>query len=563
MHAAESPSVDSRACEELAGRIAKHAFNLLVVGEFKRGKSTVINALLGSELLPMGVVPLTSVVTILQYGETPSATVYTEDAEPTRITLNAIADYVTERGNPANARRVREVVVEIPADALRDGLRLVDTPGIGSVHQHNSDVTRRYLPHADAVIFVASADQPMSRSELDFLAEIRRHAGKVLCVLNKMDYLAPEDQEEAVRFAERAASDALGSPAHVFPMSARQALQARLGSRADALSASGLPAFVGSLREFLVKEGGDVWLASVRAQSLRLLSEGRLAAELQLRALTSPMAILDEHLNTLAIRKLELGQSATDACAVLDAGARALVTERIEPGLLTFKKRLTEQLQVDLRIWHEELRGHGSVPLRTILEERTLASIGIACATWEGEADAAVSQTFEALTQRLMRRLQNTIDDVLRYFAEAFGIQFSPIFADSLWSNRGGFNVKTWSEPPGLMILTTSLTDALPRRFSHPLILREALKRASDLVEMHAGRLRHEFEERIRGNVRGFEQELRRRINNSLTGITSAIEQGKARQAAGEQTTRVRRLELSDDIQRLQALEERTQLCRS
>ena len=170
--------VDREACARLSEKVAQHAFNLVVAGEFKRGKSTVINALLGADLLPTGVVPLTSVVTRVQYGDTANATVIFDNGTDRAVALDALPNYVTERGNPKNAKGVREVQVAYPAEWLKGRIRLVDTPGIGSVHQHNTEVTYRYLPQADAVIFVASADQPASRAELDFLAHIRALRGQ-------------------------------------------------------------------------------------------------------------------------------------------------------------------------------------------------------------------------------------------------------------------------------------------------------------------------------------------------------------------------------------------------
>jgi predicted GTPase len=204
--------MDQEACAHLARKLDSHAFNLVVAGEFKRGKSTVINALLGANLLPTGVVPLTSVVALMQYGEHPLVTVVFENGQERTVDLDALPEYVTERGNPRNVKGVREVAVSYPAEWLKGGIRLVDTPGIGSVHQHNTDLTFQYLPQADAVIFVASVDQPVSRAELDFLIHIRRYAGKVFCLLNKLDYLSEADLAESVAFATSVLHDALISP---------------------------------------------------------------------------------------------------------------------------------------------------------------------------------------------------------------------------------------------------------------------------------------------------------------------------------------------------------------
>lgn len=142
---------DAHALRQLRVRFAEGAFNLVVAGQFKRGKSSVINALLDHSLLPVGAVPLTSVVTILCHGATPAATVHFLDGKARAVPTGQLADYVTERGNPGNAKGVREVIVAFPSEWLAGGTRLVDTPGIGSVDQHNTDVALRYLPQVDAV----------------------------------------------------------------------------------------------------------------------------------------------------------------------------------------------------------------------------------------------------------------------------------------------------------------------------------------------------------------------------------------------------------------------------
>ncbi len=123
--------INAQALDALRRKFDEHAFHLVVAGEFKRGKSTVINALLGVDLLPTGVVPLTSVVTQLRHEDAPAVHVRFDSGEQRSVPVETLAEYVTERGNPENVKRVNEVVVGFPADWLKGGLRLVDTPGVG------------------------------------------------------------------------------------------------------------------------------------------------------------------------------------------------------------------------------------------------------------------------------------------------------------------------------------------------------------------------------------------------------------------------------------------------
>ena len=190
-------------------------FLLVVVGEFNAGKSAFINALLGARVLEEGVTPTTSRVGILLYGS-------------------------------AVSRRTRPDGIEettAPAEALR-ALAIVDTPGTNAVLREHEALTRDFLPRADLVLFVTSADRPYTESERAFLEAIRQWGKKVVLVLNKADLLqTPEDVAKVVAFVQEQAERTLGVGPGVFPLSAREALRAREQGDAGALARSGLPAF--------------------------------------------------------------------------------------------------------------------------------------------------------------------------------------------------------------------------------------------------------------------------------------------------------------------------------
>ena len=110
-------------CEELREKIETNAFNLVVVGQFKRGKTSLINALLGADILPVAVVPLTSIVTIMTYGEALRIKVFFNDGRVMEIKPESLSEYVTEKGNPKNLKDVSEVVITYPSPYLKDGVR--------------------------------------------------------------------------------------------------------------------------------------------------------------------------------------------------------------------------------------------------------------------------------------------------------------------------------------------------------------------------------------------------------------------------------------------------------
>jgi predicted GTPase len=171
----------------LKEKLLQGKFNLAVLGQFKRGKTTLINALLGSRLLPTAVVPLTSIITLIKYGTDLHIEVFFNNGDKKEIMLEELSDYVTERGNPENQKEVQYVEVHYDSPYLRGGVQIIDTPGIGSTYQHNTAVTYGYLSKVDAAIFLVGVDPPISQVEYDFLSDIKKYVNKIFFLQNKID----------------------------------------------------------------------------------------------------------------------------------------------------------------------------------------------------------------------------------------------------------------------------------------------------------------------------------------------------------------------------------------
>ncbi|MGH2895703.1 MAG: dynamin family protein, partial [Solirubrobacteraceae bacterium] len=165
-------------------RVAQDRFNLAVLGEFKRGKSTLINALLGRELLPTGVLPLTSAVTLIAPGPRDRLIVHYADGRALEHPVSELPEYVTEARNPNNRLGVELARLELDHELLRAGLQLVDTPGIGSIHSHNTEVARAFLPRVDAALCVLDAGQPLADAERRLLADATRRIPRLMMVVN-------------------------------------------------------------------------------------------------------------------------------------------------------------------------------------------------------------------------------------------------------------------------------------------------------------------------------------------------------------------------------------------
>jgi GTP-binding protein EngB required for normal cell division len=276
---------DAERAEEfhaLVVKLAEDRFNLAVVGQFKRGKSSLMNAVIGRELLPTGLLPLTSAITTLCYGPEERVSLKRQGWALTQeIALDELADYVTERGNPGNEKGVIEARVELPVAFLRRGLYFIDTPGVGSARQENTATTYAFLPEADAVIFVTSVESPLSETEQNFLRDIRVYVRKLFVVVNKMDLLAPEEHEEVLDYIRSGLQQTLGTDnLRLYALSAREGLAAKRGTNGASLEQSGLAEFEWSLASFLATGQGRTFLVSILDRAQRLLAD---EAETELR----------------------------------------------------------------------------------------------------------------------------------------------------------------------------------------------------------------------------------------------------------------------------------------
>lgn len=540
------PGLPAEWVASLRKKVDEHIFNVVVAGEFKRGKSTLINALLGEDVLPMGVVPLTSVVTLLRYGVSASMEVCSNDGEVQQVPLSQLAEYATERGNPSNCKHVRTVTVSHPSPWLKGGVQLVDTPGVGSVHDHNGEVTRQYLPQADAVIFVISADQPLSRNELDFLAHVRQYAGKVFCLLNKVDLLSPAELQESMAFTVGVLRKTIGVEVPAFPVSARQALNAVRSGHAGMLSTSGMANFEYALQHFLKDEGELVWVESVRRQILSGLSERALSNELELRAMEWPLEQLERSLQVFKQKKVVLAQAQEDMESLLMSDCHKLLKRRLEPDLDGFKQTLRSKLRAHLDDWAGKLRRGGTRALEQGLEQHLVDEVRNAFDAWKAEENVLIDDGFQDICARFWGHMCGHIDDLMRHAAEAFEISFIPIKRDFLWKVPSHFSYKFWEEPTGLGMLGHFFVRLLPLALSYAVLLRRARARAEELVEMQAGRIRHDFEERLTKNAIHFRREMAERYRVADVRIEESISAGMQTRVLSEGDISSRRAELSD-----------------
>lgn len=205
----------------LLEKLKSQEMTVSIIGQFKRGKSTLANAILEDEILPVGIVPVTSAVTKVVYGKR-AAEVHFQNGAFESIPFEKLSAYISEQENADNRLGVDSVILHTPSKFLKNGLTFVDTPGVGSFHKNNTEVAYQYMKESDAVIFLLSVDSPINQIEIDFLANTREFAGKFYFAVNKIDMIGDADLAAYIAYCEKLLCQLMETDtAAIFPVSAK------------------------------------------------------------------------------------------------------------------------------------------------------------------------------------------------------------------------------------------------------------------------------------------------------------------------------------------------------
>ena len=303
---AESVGMTTLARDIRTTRIPKlesERFHLVVLGEFNHGKSTFVNAMLGADILPVGITPTTASINHVVYAASPTARVVLTSGESKPLDASQIKEWVTVAGG--HASEVSYVEVGFPSELLQNNVVLVDTPGVNDLNEQRAEVTYGYVPRADAVVFLLDAGQALKDSETEFLRSRVFEAARerLIFVLGKMDMLSGDEKPAVIDYVKTGLAKLTPDPV-VFPLSAKDWAKTRDPQ-------SGMPELLAYLERFLARDRAQVILDNAAADATRTAAylENNLgvrmrAYDLDIGELETRIAAVREQLDT-SKRKLD------------------------------------------------------------------------------------------------------------------------------------------------------------------------------------------------------------------------------------------------------------------
>ena len=265
---------------ELAARVSEGRFYVACVGQFKRGKSTLLNALVGHTVVPTGFVPVTAVPTVIRFDDKPHARVRMRDGAWRDVAMSDLKEYVTEERNPENKKAVDGAEVFVPSPLLSSGMCFVDTPGLGSIFTGNTATTQAFIPHIDAALIVVGADPPIAGEELALVESMGTQVQDLILIINKADRTSDAERAAAVKFTREILEKRLHRPmGEVFEVSAVERMENRGPLRDWERLLSSLYRLVEDSGRNLVRAACDRGLQRLCEQMLAIISEDRSALQ--------------------------------------------------------------------------------------------------------------------------------------------------------------------------------------------------------------------------------------------------------------------------------------------
>jgi ribosome biogenesis GTPase A len=511
----------------LERKLASNQLHLTVLGQMKRGKSSFINALLGAEVLPTGVLPVTAAITEIKYGPTPCAMILRTTGQREEVGISTLANYITEAGNPGNKRQVASVEITYPSPFLESGMVLIDTPGIGSTHAHNTRTTEAYLERVDAGIVVFSVDPPITEVESQFLREIKEDVPKLFFILNKTDIVSTDEASHILCFLEEELARLQMDSPEIFPLSARRALQQKPQSSCTSAS-SEIEIFERRLRVFLAEEKGQVLVRSGTLDALHIARTLRFAVAIGVRA--GKMNAEELHSKKLALgRLLECAETDLREVQVLLRQHSVDLIGRVEHDLsaqVVASVPVVRQHLQQFQAQHPNETGRDFGALLEVFLTKEVEATFRNWKLWEDDEIQTqldgISSRFVAQANGMLERLQEAAGALFETSIERLSVTCS-LRVDSHLHYRVE---RVFYSLERFLLL-------LPRFFLRPIVLRRMNNRLWSVLDMNAGRIRYDYLERLESSIAQFENDLYAAVimvTDSLKSVLSEADVGTHRQ---------------------------------
>ncbi|RLJ90630.1 dynamin family protein [Planococcus citreus] len=394
---------------DLIEDLDEDSYKIMVVGEFKHGKSTFVNALLGRDIMPRGVTPTTATINVIEYGKEEKASVHKRNQTIEEFdTLDILKSYTAD--DDFDSDEIRHIKLTVDSTLLKNKVVLIDTPGVNDLSEQRSEVTHQFLPRADVVLFMGSLTSPIKASEEKFIRErlIKNGIDRVIFAANFMDSIDEEELDELTEFVERRLETITGTRLNsLYPLSALEALEGKKENDAELLNYSGLP----ELEEEILRriESGSRGKEKIKNFTERLVNICEVIEdEIKTASIVSSQTIEELELQFAAIQKWfgDLAAQETDLQNYL-YDREAEINFMVSKSLSHFGERLNDDIETRIHTFQ-------GAAIKNLVENQLPMVIKSQFTTWIDQYEDKIHQLLIKLEKEVSQGLTRSFNQSIQ-----------------------------------------------------------------------------------------------------------------------------------------------------
>ncbi len=503
---------------ELDEKVKGDKFYLVVLGLFKRGKSSFINSILESNVVPTGVIPLTAIITFIEYAENPSAKIYFEDNETREVSVEEVADYVAEEKNPNNEKGVLKVVIYTPNPLLKK-IVLIDTPGVGSSLEHNTEATLRFVDKIDAALFILSTDIPVTKLEVEFLRELKTKVPRIIFILNKSDLLQNEKLKELISYNEKVLNEVCDREIIIDSVSSLKAEAALNSGDTEKFSESGITRVREDILGMVESEKQSILKETTRIRIRNIITEGESLLKFKLSSLEMPAVELEAKLKEFR-HSADVMKEEKDEFDILIEGKvkrlQEFVSEEVDKLGQNLIRDINDKINRDEREIIGKLRNQDLREFQNEFFEYIKGEFDRKKKNLEEKA----IEKFRELLVKYGERSNTFLSEMIKGLTGLMNIKFDSLAEVFDLNIYTGFYYNFSGESIPIGLSSKQIRNVMPSFIIKSVILKKITKNFEDKIHGNCSSIKYDLSYKIQESFLKFKYDL----NNKLESIMESLE---------------------------------------
>ncbi|MGY6742762.1 MAG: dynamin family protein [Cecembia sp.] len=539
---------------DIVDKLKSQTIYIVILGLFKRGKSSIINAILDADIAPVAITPLTSVITFFKFGESKKAEVFFEDGTSKKVEIHGIEEFISEDLNPENIKKVKQVNVYYPSELLKN-LILVDTPGLGSLYEHNSLTTTSFIPKIDAALYVLSADLPISAADGNFLKSVSKHIPKIVYLLNKKDLVSKEDLEKLKAFNARNIAKQTGQDIKDIDLIALSAKQFTASTNVLIRKQSGILELKQQLMTLGQTQGIELAEASAANRINMVIHQMVQLLNWRLATYNSPIQELEEQSRELK-RSLDIIQSNQGDFLSIIKNRNQVIMDEVTALVNQNAKEIKSKYKALLTSEHGAEIVNNSASTRKFLDQLN-RDISEVFSQLHQKIELQVKQKFQEIMLGFLKQSQHYLNELSANLEKQLGIKLDMIIGKFDLDVYSPFYIRSIPEYSIPLPKSNPFLYLLPKKIVQKRLVNSVLSELDKIIIANSAGMLYDIRYRMDESLRKMVFDLNLKTSELINELIAILSRSKEEKLHMEEDIKYAIKKIKTDLLEIEKLKTR------